>query len=92
MKKTLFIFLIIVLINTMYVNAGSFTGTIKGRVTASNKGVPDAKVVLIDENMKTFITSTDKQGYYFFNNLAYGKYLITIRVGGKFYLKYIIRK
>lgn len=90
MRKLILVLLIITFVtSTAY---ASSTGTIKGRVTINNKPIVGAEVILITEDMETLIKTTDNQGYYLFDNISYGKYLITVKANGKFYLNYKIKK
>lgn len=92
MKKSIISILLIITLTTSIAYSVSNLGTIKGKVISNGIGIRDADIVLINEDMETLITSTDKEGYYSFNDLPYGKYLITAKINGKFYLQYIIRK
>lgn len=90
MRKFL-IALIIVLSMPNLVHADS-VGEIKGLVTMNGKAVGGAEVVLITESMETVVRKTNNEGYYSFKGLDYGKYLITVKIDGKFYVSYKVRK
>ena len=81
-------FLILVFTSTTAFAGGS--GEIKGHVISGCQPVLGAEIVLINEDMNTIMAKTDSDGYYDFINLPYGKYLITAKINGKFYLNYKI--
>lgn len=87
MKKLI---LIITLILSLQINtlATTLNGEIKGKVFVNRNPCTTAAVVLIDQNMKTTVQYTNSQGYYSFENLSIGKYVITVKVNNKFFVKY----
>ena len=83
-------FSLLVLTTTTALAGGN--GQIKGNVRSHGLPVAGAEIVLITENMSSLIAKTNANGYYYFDNLAYGRYLITAKINGKFYLNYKISK
>lgn len=90
MKKILAILIILLSLSNMAFAESN--GIVKGHITVNGHAVEGAKIVLISEDMNTLIAISDKNGSYTFNGLPYGKYVITVKLNGKFYVNYTIRK
>nr|HQU86285.1 carboxypeptidase-like regulatory domain-containing protein [Pyrinomonadaceae bacterium] len=77
----LFIFTTVLLISN--ISAQTKMGSLQGVVTDEAQAIiPEAKLVLRDENGAVFKTKSDADGNFTFANLAFGKYFLTIEKEG----------
>lgn len=90
MKK--FILTLILLLTFTPAAIAGGGGEIKGRVTENGQPAPGAQVIIVSENMQTQTQTTDSDGYYSFENLDFGRYVMTVKYDGKFYLHYFLRQ
>lgn len=69
-------------------------GVIKGNVRASGSGDPivGAKVLTIGSNLEPKTTTTDENGYYEFEELPFGSYVMAVKTENAFFIKMIVVK
>ncbi len=85
MKKILylFIFSLFIFYNAFPVCSQNRTTEIKGQITDELKQIIiGAKVILTNDKSEKVETFSDQTGFYFFKNIQYGKYQITVRNKG----------
>jgi hypothetical protein len=79
-----YVFVFSVTVASLFLQAQSFTGSIRGIVTdASQSAIPNAKVTVTDVNRNTSQSvTTDTAGRYIFTALQPGKYDLTVDAAG----------
>lgn len=82
-SKVIFLLIFTIILSISTISAQTKTGNLKGVVTDENKAIiPEAKLVLRDENGALFKGKSDVDGNFTFANLAFGKYFLTIEKEG----------
>jgi len=78
MKKLFPIFISLILI----ISACATDLRVNGFITATNGAPIENGTVTIEKSKKTFETTTDRTGYYVFNNLTSGTWKLTVEKEG----------